>query len=180
VADDEQIDAAAQDPWPRFRRHSAKDRKGLIGNRVHRLLKQVGLQDLPITILGSVRWDGCSGSNLVVAHSSMSRSVAALMKPFGALEPITRAKSFGPNSSRACIWNPQPTVALGHTMTCAKAGFSGQNVSCVHEHARPGRVISDETRQHPAATGHWHDLQPQEFVEMTQGLVASCIAQVRK
>jgi len=137
-----------------FKATFRKDRKGAYRDRVHRLLKQVGLQDFA----NHYPWQLSGG---MLQRSNLCRALIhepdllLLDEPFGALDQFTREELW--QILQDLYLDRKPTVLLV-THDLREAGFLAKRI-CVMS-ARPGRVNIGRTRQHPAATGHWHDLQP--------------------
>ena len=149
-----------------------KDRKGAYRDRVHRLLKQVGLQDFA----NHYPWQLSGG---MLQRSNLCRALIhepdllLLDEPFGALDQFTREELW--QILQDLYLDRKPTVLLV-THDLREAGFLAKRI-CVMS-ARPGRVISDEPVNIPQPRDIGMIYSP-EFVEMTQGL-RELIAQVRK
>ena len=155
-----------------FKATFRKDRKGAYRDRVHRLLKQVGLQDFA----NHYPWQLSGG---MLQRSNLCRALIhepdllLLDEPFGALDQFTREELW--QILQDLYRDRKPTVLLV-THDLREAGFLAKRI-CVMS-ARPGRVISDEPVNIPQPRDISMIYSP-EFVEMTQGL-RELIAQVRK
>ena len=155
-----------------FKATFRKDRKGAYRDRVHRLLKQVGLQDFA----NHYPWQLSGG---MLQRSNLCRALIhepdllLLDEPFGALDQFTREELW--QILQDLYLDRKPTVLLV-THDLREAGFLAKRI-CVMS-ARPGRVISDEPVNIPQPRDISMIYSP-EFVEMTQGL-RELIAQVRK
>ena len=155
-----------------FKATFRKDRKGAYRDRVHRLLKQVGLQDFA----NHYPWQLSGG---MLQRSNLCRALIhepdllLLDEPFGALDQFTREELW--QILQDLYPDRKPTVLLV-THDLREAGFLAKRI-CVMS-ARPGRVISDEPVNIPQPRDISMIYSP-EFVEMTQGL-RELIAQVRK
>ncbi|MEH6674896.1 MULTISPECIES: ABC transporter ATP-binding protein [unclassified Sulfitobacter] len=155
-----------------FKATFRKDRKGAYRDRVHRLLKQVGLQDFA----NHYPWQLSGG---MLQRSNLCRALIhepdllLLDEPFGALDQFTREELW--QILQDLYLDRKPTVLLV-THDLREAGFLAKRI-CVMS-ARPGRVISDEHVNIPQPRDIGMIYSP-EFVEMTQGL-RELIAQVRK
>ena len=155
-----------------FKATFRKDRKGAYRDRVHRLLKQVGLQDFA----NHYPWQLSGG---MLQRSNLCRALIhepdllLLDEPFGALDQFTREELW--QILQDLYLDRKPTVLLV-THDLREAGFLAKRI-CVMS-ARPGRVISDEPVNIPQPRDIGMIYSP-EFVEMTQGL-RELIAQVRK
>ena len=148
------------------------DRKGAFRDRVHNLLKQVGLQDFA----NHYPWQLSGG---MLQRSNLCRALIhepdllLLDEPFGALDQFTREELW--QILQDLYLDRKPTVLLV-THDLREAGFLAKRI-CVMS-ARPGRIISDEAVGIPQPREIGMIYSP-EFVEMTQGL-RELIAQVRK
>ncbi len=155
-----------------FKATFRKDRKGAYRDRVHRLLKQVGLRDFA----NHYPWQLSGG---MLQRSNLCRALIhepdllLLDEPFGALDQFTREELW--QILQDLYLDRKPTVLLV-THDLREAGFLAKRI-CVMS-ARPGRVISDEPVNIPQPRDIGMIYSP-EFVEMTQGL-RELIAQVRK
>ena len=155
-----------------FKATFRKDRKGAYRDRVHRLLKQVGLQDFA----NHYPWQLSGG---MLQRSNLCRALIhepdllLLDEPFGALDQFTREELW--QILQDLYLDRKPTVLLV-THDLREAGFLAKRI-CVMS-ARPGRVISDEPVNIPQPRDIGMIYSP-KFVEMTQGL-RELIAQVRK
>ena len=155
-----------------FKATFRKDRKGAYRDRVHRLLKQVGLQDFA----NHYPWQLSGG---MLQRSNLCRALIhepdllLLDEPFGALDQFTREELW--QILQDLYLDRKPTVLLV-THDLREAGLLAKRI-CVMS-ARPGRVISDEPVNIPQPRDISMIYSP-EFVEMTQGL-RELIAQVRK
>lgn len=155
-----------------FKATFQKDRKGAFRDRVHNLLKQVGLQDFA----NHYPWQLSGG---MLQRSNLCRALIhepdllLLDEPFGALDQFTREELW--QILQDLYLERKPTVLLV-THDLREAGFLAKRI-CVMS-ARPGRIISDEAVNiaQPRDIGM---IYSPEFVEMTQGL-RELIAQVRK
>ena len=155
-----------------FKHTYRKDKKGAFRDRVHALLKQVGLQDFA----GHYPWQLSGG---MLQRSNLCRAlihepdVLLLDEPFGALDQFTREELW--QTLQDLYLDRKPTVLLV-THDLREAGYLARRI-CVMS-ARPGRIISDEAVNIPQPRDIGLIYSP-EFVEMTQGL-RELIAQVRK
>lgn len=155
-----------------FKSTFRQDRKGAFRDRVHALLKQVGLQGFA----NHYPWQLSGG---MLQRSNLCRALIhepdllLLDEPFGALDQFTREELW--QILQDLYLDRKPTVLLV-THDLREAGFLAKRI-CVMS-ARPGRIISDEavTIPQPRDIGMIYSA---EFVEMTQGL-RELIAQVRK
>lgn len=154
-----------------FKRTFRQDKRGAYRDRVHTLLKQVGLSDFA----NHYPWQLSGG---MLQRSNLCRALIhepdllLLDEPFGALDQFTREELW--QTMQDLYINRAPTVLLV-THDLREAGFLASRI-CVMS-ARPGRVISDE----PVTLPYPRDISmiySPEFVEMTQGL-REMIAQVR-
>ena len=155
-----------------FKHTFRQDRKGAFRDRVHALLKQVGLQDFA----GHYPWQLSGG---MLQRSNLCRAlihepdVLLLDEPFGALDQFTREELW--QIMQDLYLDRKPTVLLV-THDLREAGYLARRI-CVMS-ARPGRIISDQPVTIPQPREIDLIYSP-EFVEMTQGL-RELIAQVRK
>ena len=155
-----------------FKHTYRKDKKGAFRDRVHALLKQVGLKDFA----GHYPWQLSGG---MLQRSNLCRAlihepdVLLLDEPFGALDQFTREELW--QTLQDLYLDRKPTVLLV-THDLREAGYLARRI-CVMS-ARPGRIISDEAVNIPQPRDIGLIYSP-EFVEMTQGL-RELIAQVRK
>ncbi|WP_380055077.1 ABC transporter ATP-binding protein [Falsihalocynthiibacter sp. SS001] len=155
-----------------FKSTYRKDRKGAFRDRVHKLLRQVGLQDFA----NHYPWQLSGG---MLQRSNLCRALIhepdllLLDEPFGALDQFTREELW--QILQDLYLDRKPTVLLV-THDLREAGFLAKRI-CVMS-ARPGRIISDEAVNisQPRDIGM---IYSPEFVEMTQGL-RELIAQVRE
>ena len=148
-----------------------QERKGAFRDRVHALLKQVGLEGFA----NHYPWQLSGG---MLQRSNLCRALIhepdllLLDEPFGALDQFTREELW--QVMQDLYLDRAPTVLLV-THDLREAGYLASRI-CVMS-ARPGRVISDE----PVALPRPRDIDTiysPDFVEMTQSLRA-LIAQVR-
>ena len=154
-----------------FKRTFRNDRKGAYRDRVHALLRQVGLEGFA----SHYPWQLSGG---MLQRSNLCRALIhepdllLLDEPFGALDQFTREELW--QIMQDLYLDRKPTVLLV-THDLREAGFLAGRI-CVMS-ARPGRVISDEAVMLPQPRDIATIYSP-EFVEMTQGL-REMIAQVR-
>ncbi|MFW2590061.1 ABC transporter ATP-binding protein [Sagittula sp. SSi028] len=154
-----------------FKHTFRQDKRGAYRDRVHTLLKQVGLSDFA----NHYPWQLSGG---MLQRSNLCRALIhepdllLLDEPFGALDQFTREELW--QTMQDLYINRAPTVLLV-THDLREAGFLASRI-CVMS-ARPGRVISDEQVTLPYPRDISMIYSP-EFVEMTQGL-REMIAQVR-
>ena len=154
-----------------FKRTYRQDKKGAFRDRVHDLLKQVGLDGFA----NHFPWQLSGG---MLQRSNLCRALIhepdllLLDEPFGALDQFTREELW--QIMQDLYLDRKPTVLLV-THDLREAGFLAGRI-CVMS-ARPGRVISDEPVNLPQPRDIATIYSP-EFVEMTQGL-REMIAQVR-
>ncbi len=156
---------------PPFKQSFRKEKDGAFRDRVHALLKQVGLEGFA----NHYPWQLSGG---MLQRSNLCRALIhepdllLLDEPFGALDQFTREELW--QIMQDLYLDRAPTVLLV-THDLREAGYLASRI-CVMS-ARPGRVISDEPvnlrRPRDIAT-----IYSPEFVEMTQGL-REMIAQVR-
>jgi len=154
-----------------FKQTYRKDKTGAFRDRVHALLKQVGLQGFA----NHYPWQLSGG---MLQRSNLCRALIhepdllLLDEPFGALDQFTREELW--QIMQDLYLDRKPTVLLV-THDLREAGYLANRI-CVMS-ARPGRIISDEpvTIPQPREIGM---IYSPEFVEMTQGL-RELIAQVR-
>ena len=155
-----------------FKHTYRKDKKGAFRDRVHALLKQVGLQEFA----GHYPWQLSGG---MLQRSNLCRAlihepdVLLLDEPFGALDQFTREELW--QTLQDLYLDRKPTVLLV-THDLREAGYLARRI-CVMS-ARPGRIISDEAVDIPQPRDIGLIYSP-GFIEMTQGL-RELIAQVRK
>lgn len=154
-----------------FKHSFRQDKKGAFRDRVHALLKQVGLEGFA----NHYPWQLSGG---MLQRSNLCRALIhepdllLLDEPFGALDQFTREELW--QIMQDLYLDRAPTVLLV-THDLREAGYLASRI-CVMS-ARPGRVISDE----PVALQRPRDIATiysPEFVEMTQSL-REMIAQVR-
>ena len=154
-----------------FKRTFRQDKKGAFRDRVHALLKQVGLDGFA----NHYPWQLSGG---MLQRSNLCRALIhepdllLLDEPFGALDQFTREELW--QIMQTLYMDRAPTVLLV-THDLREAGYLASRI-CVMS-ARPGRVISDEAVALPRPRDIATIYSP-EFVEMTQGL-REMIAQVR-
>jgi NitT/TauT family transport system ATP-binding protein len=154
-----------------FKQTYRKDKTGAFRDRVHALLKQVGLQGFA----NHFPWQLSGG---MLQRSNMCRALVhepdllLLDEPFGALDQFTREELW--QIMQELYLDRKPTVLLV-THDLREAGYLANRI-CVMS-ARPGRIISDEPVNIPQPRDIGMIYSP-EFVEMTQGL-RELIAQVR-
>jgi NitT/TauT family transport system ATP-binding protein len=154
-----------------FKRTFRQDKKGAYRDRVHALLKQVGLEGFA----NHYPWQLSGG---MLQRSNLCRALIhepdllLLDEPFGALDQFTREELW--QIMQDLYLDRAPTVLLV-THDLREAGFLAGRI-CVMS-ARPGRVISDAPVTLPQPRDIATIYSP-EFVEMTQGL-REMIAQVR-
>ena len=154
-----------------FKRTYRRDKKGAFRDRVHALLKQVGLNGFA----DHYPWQLSGG---MLQRSNLCRALIhepdllLLDEPFGALDQFTREELW--QIMQDLYLDRKPTVLLV-THDLREAGFLAGRI-CVMS-ARPGRVISDAPVDLPQPRDIATIYSP-EFVEMTQGL-RELIAQVR-
>jgi NitT/TauT family transport system ATP-binding protein len=154
-----------------FKRTYQRDKKGAYRDRVHALLKQVGLGDFA----NHYPWQLSGG---MLQRSNLCRALIhepdllLLDEPFGALDQFTREELW--QIMQDLYLDRKPTVLLV-THDLREAGFLASRI-CVMS-ARPGRIISDEPMSMPQPRDIATIYSP-EFVEMTQSL-RELIAQVR-
>jgi NitT/TauT family transport system ATP-binding protein len=154
-----------------FKHSFRQDRKGAYRDRVHALLKQVGLDGFA----NHYPWQLSGG---MLQRSNLCRALIhepdllLLDEPFGALDQFTREELW--QIMQELYLDRAPTVLLV-THDLREAGYLASRI-CVMS-ARPGRVISDEPVDLPRPRDIATIYSP-EFVEMTQGL-REMIAQVR-
>jgi NitT/TauT family transport system ATP-binding protein len=154
-----------------FKRTYRKDKTGAFRDRVHALLKQVGLQGFA----NHYPWQLSGG---MLQRSNLCRALVhepdllLLDEPFGALDQFTREELW--QIMQDLYLDRKPTVLLV-THDLREAGYLANRI-CVMS-ARPGRIISDEAVNIPQPRDIGMIYSP-EFVEMTQGL-RELIAQVR-
>lgn len=154
-----------------FKQTYRKDKTGAFRDRVHDLLKQVGLQGFA----NHFPWQLSGG---MLQRSNMCRALVhepdllLLDEPFGALDQFTREELW--QIMQELYLDRKPTVLLV-THDLREAGYLANRI-CVMS-ARPGRIISDEPVNIPQPRDIGMIYSP-EFVEMTQGL-RELIAQVR-
>ncbi|KUP94631.1 ABC transporter ATP-binding protein [Tritonibacter horizontis] len=154
-----------------FKRSYRQDKKGAFRDRVHALLKQVGLGDFA----NHFPWQLSGG---MLQRSNLCRALIhepdllLLDEPFGALDQFTREELW--QIMQDLYLDRAPTVLLV-THDLREAGFLASRI-CVMS-ARPGRVISDEPVTLPQPRDIATIYSP-EFVEMTQNL-REMIAQAR-
>lgn len=156
---------------PPFKHTYRQDKKGAFRDRVHALLKQVGLEGFA----NHYPWQLSGG---MLQRSNLCRALIhepdllLLDEPFGALDQFTREELW--QIMQDLYLDRKPTVLLV-THDLREAGFLANRI-CVMS-ARPGRIISDEAMTMPQPREISTIYSP-EFVEMTQGL-RELIAQVR-
>jgi len=156
---------------PPFKHSFRQEKNGAFRDRVHALLKQVGLDGFA----NHYPWQLSGG---MLQRSNLCRALIhepdllLLDEPFGALDQFTREELW--QIMQDLYLDRAPTVLLV-THDLREAGYLASRI-CVMS-ARPGRVISDEpvrlARPRDIAT-----IYSPDFVEMTQGL-REMIAQVR-
>ncbi len=154
-----------------FKKTFRQDKKGAFRDRVHALLRQVGLQDFATHYPWQLSGGMLQRSNLCRAliHEP---DLLLLDEPFGALDQFTREELW--QIMQNLYLDRKPTVLLV-THDLREAGYLANRI-CVMS-ARPGRIISDEPVNIPQPRDIGMIYSP-EFVEMTQGL-RELIAQVR-
>lgn len=156
---------------PPFKHTYRQDKKGAFRDRVHALLKQVGLEGFA----NHYPWQLSGG---MLQRSNLCRALIhepdllLLDEPFGALDQFTREELW--QIMQDLYLDRKPTVLLV-THDLREAGFLASRI-CVMS-ARPGRIISDEAVTMPQPRDIATIYSP-AFVEMTQGL-RELIAQVR-
>ena len=155
-----------------FKATFRQDRKGAFRDRVHKLLRQVGLQDFADHFPWQLSGGMLQRSNLcrALVHEP---DLLLLDEPFGALDQFTREELW--QTLQDLYLDRKPTVLLV-THDLREAGYLAKRI-CVMS-ARPGRIISDEAVSIPQPRDISMIYSP-EFVEMTQGL-RELIAQIRK
>lgn len=154
-----------------FKKTYRQNKKGAYRDRVHTLLKQVGLEGFA----DHYPWQLSGG---MLQRSNLCRALVhepdllLLDEPFGALDQFTREELW--QIMQDLYLDKKPTVLLV-THDLREAGFLASRI-CVMS-ARPGRIISDEKVDLPQPRDIGMIYSP-EFVQMTQGL-REMIAQVR-
>jgi NitT/TauT family transport system ATP-binding protein len=157
---------------PPFKSTFRADRRGAFRDRVHELLRAVGLEGFA----GHYPWQLSGG---MLQRSNLCRALIhepdllLLDEPFGALDQFTREELW--QIMQDLYLERAPTVLLV-THDLREAGFLANRI-CVMS-ARPGRIISDQAVALPRPRDIDTIYDP-AFVEMTHGL-RELIAQVRE
>lgn len=154
-----------------FKHSFRQDKKGAFRDRVHTLLKQVGLEGFA----NHYPWQLSGG---MLQRSNLCRALIhepdllLLDEPFGALDQFTREELW--QIMQDLYLDRAPTVLLV-THDLREAGYLASRI-CVMS-ARPGRIISDQAVALPRPRDIKTIYSP-DFVQMTQDL-REMIAQVR-